>query len=306
MLEPLPAHFVAAITGVWPDDGPRFLARLPDLIREYEARWDLRLLPPFALSYNYVAPAVTADGAHVVLKLGVPNPELTAEIEALRLYDGRGAARLLAAEPERGALLLERVLPGEPLARLPDDDAATRIAAGKMAELWRPLPAIHNFPDLRRWTRSLSEYAARYRNGAGPLPHPLIRRATAILDDLLAAPEEQVLIHGDFHHWNVLAAERAPWLVIDPKGVAAERAYEVGPLLYNPFDDIAAHADLAALTARRLDILTETLGLDRQRLLACGFVGAMLSARWSVEEAGAADAMLPGTVRLAKVLAEWL
>lgn len=304
MTELLPQRFIAAITGAWPADGPRFLARLPQLIREYEAKWDIRVLAPYPLSYNYVAPAVAADGAAVVLKLGVPNPELTAEIEALRLYGGRGAARLLAAEPERGALLLERVLPGEPLASLPDDDAATRIAAEKMAELWRALPPDHSFPDLRRWTRSLSDYAARYADHPGPLPHPLIRRATAILDDLLAAPEEPVLIHGDFHHWNVLAAEREPWLVIDPKGVAAERAFEVGPLLYNPFEDIAAHADLARLTARRLDILAESLGLDRQRLIACGFVGAMLSACWSVEEEG--DAMLPGTVRLAEVLARMM
>jgi streptomycin 6-kinase len=300
---PLPERFIAAITGSWPVEGPRFLARLPALIREYEAKWNLRALAPYALSYNYVAPAIRADGAAVVLKLGVPNPELTAEIEALRLYDGRGAARLLAAEPEAGALLLERVLPGEPLAELQDDDLATLIAAEKMAELWRPLPPEHTFPDLCRWTRSLTEYAAREAQQPDPLPRALISSAIAVRDDLLAAPETPVLIHGDFHHFNVLRAEREPWLAIDPKGVAAERGFEVGPLLYNPFEDLAAQPDLARLTARRLDILSERLGLDRQRLIACGFTGAMLSACWSVEEG---DAMLPGAVRLAEVLARMM
>ena len=308
MLDPLPARFIAAIVGAWPQDGPAFLARLPELIREYEARWEIRALPPFPLSYNYVAPAVTLDGRDVVLKLGVPDPEFTCEIEALRLYAGDGAARLLKAEPERGAQLLERVLPGEPLGQLDDDDAATLIAAEKMAQLWRPLPPGHSFPDLRRWTRSLSQYAARRADPPGPLRAHLVRRAAALLDDLLAAPEEPVLLHGDFHHWNVLRAEReppepVPWLAIDPKGIAAERAFEVGPLLYNPFDDLLAHPNLARLTARRLDILVERLGLDRQRLVACGFVGAMLSACWSAEQG---DATLPGTVALAAVLAEWL
>jgi streptomycin 6-kinase len=300
VLDPLPARFTAAVVGSWPDDGPRFLARLPELIHEYEERWEIRTLAPFPLSYNYVAPAVTADGRAAVLKLGVPNPEFTSEIEALQLYDGDGAVRLLEAEPERGAQLLERVLPGEPLSQLDDDDAATLIAAEKMAQLWRPLPPGHAFPDLRRWTRSLAQYAARHANEPGPLPPRLVRRAKAVLDDLLAAPEEPVLLHGDFHHWNVLRAQREPWLAIDPKGVAAERAFEVAPLLYNPFEDIAAHPDLARLTGRRLDILAERLGLDRPRLVASGFVGAMLSASWSVEEA---DAMLPGTVALAEVLA---
>lgn len=303
MLQPLPDRFIANVTAAWPAEGPAFLARLPDLIREYEARWGIRTLPPFALSYNYVAPAIAADGTAVALKLGVPNPELTTEIAALRQYDGRGAARLLAAEPEAGALLLERVLPGEPLATLPDDDAATEIAAALMEQLWRPLPADHAFPNLRRWTRSLSEYAERQALEPGPLPAALVDRAKAILDELLAAPEEPVLIHGDFHHWNALRSERAPWLVIDPKGVAAERGFEVGPLLYNPSPDIFTRPDLARLTARRLDILSERLRLDRQRLVACGFVGAMLSACWSVEEG---DGMLPGTVAVAEVLARRL
>jgi streptomycin 6-kinase len=303
----LPQRFVAAISGAWPAEGPAFLARLPDLIREYETRWAIQLLAPFPLSYNYVAPAVTADGAEVVLKLGVPNPELTAEIEALRLYDGRGAVRLLHAEPERGALLLERVRPGESLAALPDDDAATLIAAEKMAQLWRPLPADHPFPDLRSWTRSLTQ-ATEGPRAAGPLPPALLERAKAALRELLTAPEETVLLHGDFHHFNVLRTEReppeqVPWLVIDPKGVAAERGFEIGPLLYNPYPDLSALPDLARVTARRLDILSERLELDRERLVVCAFVGAMLSACWSVQEG---DAMLPGTVALGEVLARWL
>lgn len=301
----LPPDFVARIAGAWPADGPAFLARLPTLIELFERRWNLRVLAPFTLSYNYVAPVVLADGSPAVLKLGVPNPELSTEIEALRLYAGNGAARLIEADADLGALLVERVLPGVPLAEFEDDDAATSVAAAVMQKLWRPLPPGHLFPDLRRWTRSLSRYAARYAGtstrGGGPLPRAMVDKAAQQLEELLAGPPPPVLIHGDFHHWNVLRSEREPWLAIDPKGVAAEPAFEVGPLLYNPMPGLCTRPDLEQVTRRRLDLLAEHLGLDRQRLIACAFVAALLSACWSIE---AADDGAPGVLRIAGILNE--
>jgi streptomycin 6-kinase len=242
-------------------------------------------MSPFTLSYNYVANVVLADGSDAVLKLGVPNPEFTSEIEALRLYGGRGAVRLIDADAELGAVLLERVVPGTPLAELDDDDRATSIAADMMRRLWQPLPQSHSFPDLRRWTQSLWQYYGRWRSNAreGPLPWRLVDRAVGQLNELLADPPPSVLIHGDFHHWNVLCAEREPWLVIDPKGVAAEPAFEVGPLFYNPMPQVFGWPDLPHVTRRRLDILTERLSLDRQRILACASVAVVLSLCWSAE-----------------------
>ena len=104
--------------------------------------------------------------------------------------------------------------------------------------------------------------------------------------------EAPVLIHGDFHHWNLLRAEREPWLAIDPKGVAAEPAFEIGPLLYNPVPTIFTRPDLAKLTERRLDLLAERLGLDRKRLLACATVAAALSACWSLESGDVPTGMI--------------
>lgn len=301
----LSRSFVAAVTGAWPVDGPVFLARLPSLIRTCEERWNLRLAAPFTLSYNYVAPAFLADGSEAVLKLGVPNPELTTEIAALRLYDGRGAARLIDADAELGVVLLERVRPGAPLAKLADDDRATAIAAQVMQRLWLSLPVEHRFPDLRGWTRSLSHYAERQCRGDAPangaLPATLVDAAVRQLDDLLATPVSPRLIHADFHHWNVLRAEREPWLAIDPKGVAAEPAFDVGPLLYNPVPWVFTWPDLRRITARRLDILAEHLAMDRARLAACAFVAAVLSACWSIEEG---DGGAPQVVRVAEVLSD--
>jgi streptomycin 6-kinase len=297
----LPPSFVATVTDAWPADGSAFLARLPSLIRFCEQRWNLRLAEPFPLSYNYVAPAILPDGLEVVVKLGVPNPELTTEIEALRLYGGRGAVRLIEADPGLGVLLMERVRPGSPLAELQDDDEATVIAAEGMRRLWLPLPPQHPFPDLRRWTRALPHCAERYGESEGPLSRAMVNTAVGRLGELLVDPPESVLIHGDFHHWNVLRSEREPWLAIDPKGVAAEPAFDVGPLLYNPMPDVFAWPDLKGVTRRRLDLLSEHLGLDRQRLIACAFVAAVLSACWSIEDA---DGGAPRVLMIADVLNE--
>ncbi len=259
----------------------------------------MRVLPAFSLSYNYVAPVRLPNGAEAVLKLGVPNPELTTEIEALRYYDGAGAVQLFDADATDGILLMERVRPGMPLAHLGDDDAATMIAADVMRRLWRPLSAGHPFPDLRRWTRSLRRYAEQSPPRGNALPALLVARSNDLLADLLASQPPPTLIHGDFHHWNILQAEREPWLAIDPKGVAAEPAFEVGPLVYNPVPRVLSWPDIRRVTARRLDLLADHLALDRQRLAACAFVATLLSACWDIEDGGAVP---PGFFRIAEAL----
>ena len=107
---PLPEKFVQAMRDLYGADGEAWMGRLPALIRRLEERWSLRAGPPFdPLSYNYVAPATREGGAAVVLKLGFPgrerNKEFYTEIDALRIFDGRGICRLLDSDPDEGAML---------------------------------------------------------------------------------------------------------------------------------------------------------------------------------------------------------
>jgi hypothetical protein len=94
----LPGAFIQTTTELFDERGIAWLGDLPNLIAGCERRWSLKVLPPFDLSYNYVAPAICTDGTEVVVKLGLPNPELLTEMAALRLSDGRGSARLLDVE----------------------------------------------------------------------------------------------------------------------------------------------------------------------------------------------------------------
>jgi streptomycin 6-kinase len=266
--------------------GAGWLNRLPEIVARCEERWTLRVGPPFpALSYNYAAPATRADGTAAVLKLSFPDAGFRAEAEALRLFDGCGAVRLLELDLDRGAMLLERLEPGLPLTTVDNDDEATSIAADVLGQLWRPVPPEHAFPTVADWAHGLTRLWWNYGGGTGPLPAPLIERAEALFAELLTSQAEPVLLHGDLHHLNVLSASREPWLAIDPKGVVGEPAYDVGALLRNPAELLDTPRPGKTLE-RRLDQLSEQLGLDRARVARWGMSQAVLAAYWGWEDGG--------------------
>lgn len=283
----VPESFARTITELHTEAGAAWLSRLPALIADCSQRWSLTVMPPYEpLSYNYVAPAVRADGTDVVLKVGVPNPELLTEMEALRLCDGRGMVRLLEADREQGILLLERLRPGTPLSDLTDDERATSVAAHVMRQLWRPPPPENPFPSVARWAAGLKRLRDHFGGRSGPFPADLVEAAEALFAELIDSMAEPVLLHGDLHHENILAAERQPWLALDPKGVLGEPAYEVGALLRNPMPQLLAAPRPARILARRVDQLAEELGFDRERLLGWGLAQAVLAAWWSFEDHG--------------------
>jgi streptomycin 6-kinase len=282
----LVSGFARTMVSLYGDKGVEWLDRLPDLIAEYERRWSIAVGPPLGgLSYNYVAPAAGVDGRALIFKLGVPNPELLTEIEALRVYDGRGCVQLLAADREQGVLLLERLEPGTALRACTDDDErATAIAAGVMRRLWRPVAPEHPFPTVARWAAGLGRLRKRFDGATGPMPSAMVERAEDLFRELIASMAEPVLLHGDLHHDNILAAEREPWLAIDPKGVVGEPAYEVGALLRNPFPEILGMPQPARILARRVDQLASDLGFDRDRILGWALAEAVLAAWWCLED----------------------
>jgi streptomycin 6-kinase len=297
----IPPNFARTMLEVYGADGTAWLGRLPALIADCARRWSLTVSPPFVpLSYNYVAPAVCADGTDVVLKVGFPGRELLAEIEALRLFDGHGIVQLLEADPDWGAMVLERLKPGTPLALVTDDEEATSIAAGVMSRLWRPLPPEHPFPTTARWAAGMERLRAHFDGGTGPFPAALVEQAETLFAALLGSMAEPVLLHGDLHHENIVTAEREAWLALDPKGLAGEPAYEVGALLRNQLPEPFDAAQWTRLLARRIEQLAEELGLDRARLRGWGLAQAVLSAWWSIEDHGYG---WEGAIACAEVLA---
>jgi streptomycin 6-kinase len=280
----LPPAFVNNVTAAFGDPGRRYLADLPVLLDEAAHRWTLTPGEPFLLSYNYVCAVTRADGTPAVLKLGVPNPELTSEMAALQYFDGDGAVRLLEADPERGMCLLEWLHPGEMLAALADDDQRTHLAADVMLRLWRPAPQGLPFIKLSDWFAGLDGLRPRFGGGTGPFPKNSVEMAEALIPELFANSSPPLLIHGDLHHFNILSSERG-WLAIDPKGVIGPPEYEVGPLLLNPWNDIKG-VNATRITERRIAILSERLDFPRRSLRGWAICHAVLSAWWDIEGNG--------------------
>ena len=281
----LPPVFVKNVTQAFAPQGEKWLADLPNLLVETARRWDLTPGEPFLLSYNYVCAATRADGTPAVLKIGVPNRELTSEIETLRVYTGQGACHLLEADAHQGLLLLERLQPGTMLASLKNDDRATEIAAEVMQAIQCPLPEWNGFLSLRGWFDELKGLRPRFGGGTGPFPKKTVEIVEGLVQELFSEERPQVLLHGDFHHFNILLSERG-WLVIDPKGIAGPAEYEVGPLLLNPWDKMPDETEAIRRTQRRITILAERLGFDRQRLWAWAVCHSLLSSWWDMAEDG--------------------
>lgn len=111
----LPGSFIRKIIAVHSRNGKSWLKNLPALIQYCEEKYSLNVSAPFSLSYNFVAPAVFKDGSEAVLKLCVPSEEVHGEIDALRLYNGKGMVELIEADKDRGILILERLKTGHTL-----------------------------------------------------------------------------------------------------------------------------------------------------------------------------------------------
>jgi streptomycin 6-kinase len=194
----------------------------------------------------------------VVLKIQWPHRESEHEAAALELWDGDGAVRLLAHDEERHALLLERCRPGTFLAEL-DADAGLGVLIGLLPRLWKP--AGHPFRSLAEeagwWAGSIH---GEWEDAGRPVEQDLVDAAVSALEELAPTQGEQVLIHQDLHAENVLAAEREPWLVIDPKPLAGEREFGLASIIRSVE---LGHSERAVVD--RLDRLSSELGLDRER-----------------------------------------
>lgn len=283
----IPDAFVRDMITVHGPDGRAWIDRLPTILAACEQRWRLRIGSPFApLSYHYVAPAVRSDGTGVVVKACSPTGEFEQEAEALRLFNGHGMVQMLAYDAGDEALLLERLEPGTLLRTVEDDAQAISIAATVMRQMWRPAPAQHPFPSVSDWGRGFTRLRRHYGGGCGPFPAALLEEAETLFTELSASMTAPVLLHGDLHQDNILAASRQPWLAIDPKGLIGEPAYEVGALLHNPLPDLLAAPQPARLLRHRVDQLAEELGFDRARVRGWGVAQAVLAAWWSVEDGG--------------------
>jgi streptomycin 6-kinase len=237
-----------------------WLERLPAMVQELEEGWSLKLGEPFdgpEVSCAWVARANLADGTPAVLKVGMPHMEGKHEIDGLRYWNGDPTVRLLNADENLGAMLLEHCDPGAPLRTIPEPEQ-DHVIANLLRRLWRSPSVAHRFrplSDLTSQWRDETLMQAKHWVDAG-----LVREGLRLFDELTENSPAAVLLATDLHAGNVLQSRREPWLVIDPKPFVGDPAYDatqhlfncVSRLRSNPYETIAQFADF--------------LGVDRERV----------------------------------------
>jgi streptomycin 6-kinase len=230
---------------------PGWLEALPQLVTACAEQWSLDLEEPIETPGSLVVPA-----GDVVLKLNAPSHfESDTEADALELWDGAGAARLLGRDDARRALLLERCVPGTELWHAGVDEVA--VVCELLPRLQLEVGAEHPFRLLAEEADRWAEDVPRWFAEAGtPFERSLLDAALDVYRTVDRSASR--LVNQDLHGGNVLRAEREPWLVIDPKPLVGERELEASGLLRN-----------ADSPSRWLDALAE-LGLDRERARGWG------------------------------------
>ena len=176
-----------------------WLNRLPGMVAELQRRWSLKVGSPFdgdEVSCAWVAPVILGDGTSAVLKLGVPHMEGEQEIAGLRFWAGNPTVRLLNADDELGAMLLERCEPGTYLRELPELEQDVVIAS-LLRYLWRPVSAPHHFRPLAAMTRYWnSETVVQAQHWRDP---GLVAEGLDLFRTLSAAASGDVLLATDLH-----------------------------------------------------------------------------------------------------------
>src|SRR5580692_1764368 len=250
-----------------------WLERLPAVLRDLELRWSLTLDTPFdgdEVSCSYVTPVARADGTPAVLKIGMPHMEGEHEIHGLRFWNGDPTVRLLMADDDLGAMLLERCEPGTVLRTLPEREQDV-VISGLLRRLWR-LPSTHHpFRPLSALTKYWSdETLAQIEQWPDP---GLVREGLRLFTELPRSEPMELVLATDLHAGNVLHAEREPWLVIDPKPFVGDPAYDATQHLFN------CDARLRADPDRTIHRIADLLGVERERVRLWTFARAAAEPR---------------------------
>ncbi|MFF3016336.1 aminoglycoside phosphotransferase family protein [Streptomyces sp. NPDC057939] len=283
----IPEGFVAARLRENGVAGREFVEGLPARAAGFLERWELRRTGPGMYGATaLVLPVERADGTPAALKLLVPDEESEGEPLALRTWAGRGCVELWEHDVPTGTLLLERLDEGRHLSELAERDS--RAAVGVIGELLGRLTSVPAPEGLR----GLDGIVARMLDGApgaaallaDPLERRLLSDCAAAVAEVAAEPGDR-LLHWDLHFDNVLAGGRGgaggtggrePWLAIDPKPLAGDPGFELLPSIVNNFR--------AEEVRWRFDLLTEVIGLDRERARAWTLGRVLQNCLWEVED----------------------
>ncbi|GAA1108885.1 aminoglycoside phosphotransferase family protein [Kribbella jejuensis] len=260
-----------------------WLDGLPMDVERYVGEWDLTIDGDvLSGEASLIVPVVRRDGTPAMLKLQSVNDESESEALALRTWNHDDVVEVLEDDPATSTLLLERLQP-KTLDDLPDDIEATQI----LAEILTHLMVVPAPPGVRRLAdiagQMLADAPAIIPLLVDPAERALSRRLADRMAEVLPEPGDR-LLHWDLHYYNVMAADRQPWLVIDPKPLAGDPGFELMPAVWNRWQDLVATGDVRQAIRNRFDLMLDVTGIERDRALAWTAGRILQNVLWFTED----------------------
>ncbi|MGW5780889.1 aminoglycoside phosphotransferase family protein [Streptomyces sp. NPDC003863] len=253
--------------------GRAFVAVLPGRAEEFLGRWGPRVTGPSMHGVASLVLPVERDGVPAALKMQLLDEESEGEPVGLRRWDGAGAVRLLDHDAATGTMLLERLDEARPLSAVEDTREALGIVAGLLARL-TAVPAPEGLRTLGAIAAGMLAAVPEASARLGADDAAVLRDCAAAVREVAGEPGDR-LLHWDLHFGNVLAAEREPWLAIDPKPLAGDPGFDLLPALMERFDP--------EYLLWRFDLLAEVVG-DRRRATAWTLGRVLQNGLWDVED----------------------
>ncbi|MFK0185898.1 aminoglycoside phosphotransferase family protein [Streptomyces rubiginosohelvolus] len=296
----IPQGLVASYATGFGEEGRAWIAGLPSLAADLLERWQLRRDGGVRSGQaSLVLPVLRHDGMRAVLKLQLSREETTAALIGLRTWNGDGMVRLLDHDPASSSMLLERLDGARTLASIDDDDVAMGILADLHARLVA-VPAPQGLRGLGDVAAAMLEQVPQaVARLTDPADRDLLRGWASAVAELADEPGDR-LLHWDLHYDNVLAAQREPWIAIDPEPLAGDPGFDLWPALDSRWDDVVTKGDPLRVVGRRFDLLTDALGLDRARAAGWTLGRLLQNALWDIEDGE--QRLAPSAVVMAEAL----
>jgi streptomycin 6-kinase len=275
-------EFISNIYDIYGEAGEAWIQDLSSRIKHLSSLWNFHLLHSMpSLTYNYVGLVkINSTGKTAVIKMSPDGANIANEVRWLSCMESV-APKIYESDQGLSAFLMENLKPGSSLKKYlqqDDDDSATKIICQIIRKLQLQQQTDLNF-------RHLSELSDGFSTLKGHFDLKLLSKAEGLFKDLTSDRSQDVVLHGDLHHDNILLSENG-WKVIDPHGYIGDPASEVGSMVRNFFDYLPKNESVSKAVARRLHIMADELPFDPQRIKAWALCMTTLSAAWTHEDHG--------------------
>ncbi|MFE6859087.1 aminoglycoside phosphotransferase family protein [Nocardia sp. NPDC057668] len=292
----LPPEVAENIAEVFSERGKRWLAELPGVVAERCSAWELEITGESfgGGTHSYVAPVRRADGSVAVLKVPVVDEENIGEPAGMWAYAGDGAVRLYEYDPGSGAMLLEWARPGTELVvqpgfpsneGRPENIERVELACRLYRRLRRPATAIPpEYPAIPAAADMVAEWRELFLDPepavARLIPAALLAHAAFRCAQLSVPDGPLLIVNRDTHLGNIVAAEREPWLMIDPKPYLGEAAFDAGFLIMIQVQSAPTPEHARAV----VDRTAAALEIDADRARGWAFMRALEEVVWAEQD----------------------